>query len=286
MAHESNINPTVLNPGDPYAQDESLPTPGSYRNYLSFCGYEPGDRVSADVYARAEAEFHVATQGWLAGTVSLEVVRSYLAPLGIQADPKHDRRGLLSAPCVLPDSVLADIAEDEVPDAGVLVERVLGDAFSAPSVAVFAALAWAPWMDGTRRAVDAWAVDEKDRPLVQAMRVIDRSPPCVFVDGVPIIPLNPRMTPTAGPPGCYVARAYLVGSEWHFSTRMDLPAVPDCAALERRVLVELWRVRTKERRSGWEDTLRQQPLMLYRAAYEGAMFAAKNQAQAATNRGR
>lgn len=251
---------------------------GSYGNYLAFCGYEPQDRVSIDVYKRLESEFHVATQGWLAGTVSLDVVRSFLAPLGIQPEPKHDRRGLLSAPCVLPDSVLADIAEDEVPDAGVCAERVTGDSFSGPSMAAFAALAWVRWMDGSRRAVDAWAEDELERPLVQAMRVIDRSPPCVYLDGAPIIPLNPRMTPTSGPPGCYVARAYLVGSEWHFSTRMDLPAVPSYSALERRILVELWRVRTKERRSGWEDTLRQQPLMLYRAAYEGA--------QVALNRGR
>lgn len=278
MAHESNINPTVLNPGDPCAQDESLPTTGSYRNYLSFSGYEPDQRVDSETYARFEAGFHRAMQDWLAGMVPLDAVRTFLAPLGIQAEPKHDRRGLLSAPCVLPDTVLADIAEDEVPDAGVLVERVTGDPFSLPSVALFAALAWAPWMDESRRAVDAWALDEQDRPLVQAMRVIDRAPPCVYVDGAPIIPLNPRMTPTSGPPGCYVARAYLVEGHWHFSTRLNLPAVPDFAALERRILVEMWRLRTKERRTGWEDTLRQQPLMLYRAAYEGA--------QVVMNRGR
>lgn len=274
MAHECNVVPAVVNAGDPCAQDESLPFAGNYGNYQSFCGYDPAHRLGPAAYAQAESAFNQAVQQWLAGRCALQAVSAFLPTLGVQPEAKHDRRGLLVAPVVLGDDVLADVAEDWMPDAGVLVERVTGDPFSPPSVAIFAVLAWAPELAGPR-AVDAWAADEPERPLVHAMRAIERAPPCVYVDGVPALPLPERMTPPGGPTGCYVARAYPVGSEWAFSTRLDLPARPDTASLARRLLVELWRLRTKERRASWEDVLRQRPLTVYRAAYENAQGMAR-----------
>lgn len=270
MAHETRIDPVVLCEGDPSAQDESLPTRIEYGNYQSFSGIPPEKQCSAAAYTALVGEFDAALAAWLSGDGPLGKLESLLGPLGVQPGIKHDRRGLLVAPVELPDSVLADVAEDEVPDAAVLVERVTGNPFSPLTVGILAALAWAPAMDEPRQAVDAWAEDETERSLVIAMRVIERAPPSVYVNGASILPLNPRMCPPSVPPGCFVARAYPLAQGWAFSSRVDLPGAPRAEPLIERLMVELWRLRLRERRASWEDVLRLSPLLVYRAAHEGA----------------
>lgn len=272
MAHEADILPTVLNPGDPSAGDEATFLPGSPAHYAEFV---QGALTPAEQRA-AEAGFHAAVQAWLAGEGPYAALLPFVTALVLDGRPRwdgkehHDSRPLLPADVALPDEVLADVVEDEVPDAGVLLERITGDPYARPTVSAMAALAWVETLGPRRRAVDAWADDERDRPFVQTMNRVDRAPPCLYVDGVPQLPLNPRMVPPGGPPGIYVARAYKVGAEWAFSTRVDLPALPDVRALTRRLRVELWRLRVQERRSTWEDVLRKRSEVLYRAAAEGA----------------
>lgn len=266
MAHEADILPTVLNAGDPCAGDEAIFRPGSAANYAEFVA----GPLTASELAVLELGLHDCIQGWLAGSVPFAAIEPHLAALGIEAELRHDSRPLLPATVELPDNVLADVVEDEVPDAAVLVERITGDPFSRPTVGQMAALAWVESLGPNRRAVDAWADDERDRPLVATMNRVDRAPPCLYVDGVPQLPLNRKFVPESGPKGTYVARAYLVGSRWCFSSKVDLPSLPNLAVLRQRLTVELWRLRTIERRSTWEDVLRRRSEVLYRAAIEGA----------------
>ena len=266
MAHEADILPTVLNAGDPCAGDEAIFRPGSAANYAEFVG---GPLTPKDLTA-LEWALHNCIQDWLAGNVPFAAIEPHLAALGIDPELRHDSRPILPSTVELPDEVLADVVEDEVPDAAVLVERITGDPFSRPTVGQMAALAWVESLGPNRRAVDAWADDERDRPLVATMNRVDRAPPCLYADGVPQLPLNRRMIPDSGPKVIYVARAYLVGARWCFSSKVDLPALPDLAVLRRRLTVELWRLRTIERRSTWEDVARRRSEVLYRAALEGA----------------
>lgn len=266
MAHEVDILPTILNPGDPSAGDESRFRPSDPANYAEFAG---GALSEAALHV-AERAFHDVVQAWLAGEGPFDALLPFVDRLVLDPFEHHDKRPILPAEVPLPDRVLADIVEDEVPDAGVLVERITGDPFRLGTVGEMAALAWLETLGKNRRAVDAWADDERDRALVCTMNRIDRAPPCLYVDGVPQLPMNRKMIPANGPPGVYVARAYLVGTAWMFSSKVDLPACPDLGPLLRRLRVELWRLRVFERRCTWEDGLRQRPDVVYRAASEGA----------------
>ena len=272
MPHDSDILPTVLNPGDPCAGDEAHLVMGNPAHYAEFV---KGALTPVEQRA-AERGFHAAFQAWLAGTGPYEAMQPFVEALVLDHRPHwngvehHDNRPLLVADVPLPDEALADLVEDEVPDAGVLLERVTGDPYARPTVGTMAAIAWIESLGPNRRAVDAWADDERDRPLVQTMNRIDRAPPCLYVDGVAQLDINLRMRPPSGPSGIYVARAYRLGDGWAFSSKMDLPALPDLPTLERRLRAELWRLRIKERRATWEDVLRRHSEVVYRACAEGA----------------
>ncbi|MSP61661.1 MAG: hypothetical protein EXR72_15270 [Myxococcales bacterium] len=254
------------NPGDPASGDDALYRPGSYENYRTF-GL---GTLSPELFAQADRAFHDDVQAWLAGQLPYAVLLPHRDRLGLELRPHHDGRRLLPAEVALPDELLADIVEDEVPDLGAQTERITGDAFERPSVGALAALAWVDDLVGNRRAVDAWMEDERDPRLVAAARRVDRAPPCLYVDGVAQLPLSPRMTPPTGPPGIYVARAYRLGDGWAFSSRVAVDRLPDVATLIRRLQIEGWRLRTRERRATWEDVLRQRSDVLYRAVAEGS----------------
>jgi hypothetical protein len=65
-----------------------------------------------------------------------------------------------------------------------------------------------------------------------------------------------------------VGRPYRVGDGWAWSCVATLPRAPDTDVLLRRLRLELWRERTRERRMTFEDLLRHRPEVLYRAAFE------------------
>ncbi len=266
MSHAVDILPALLNPGDPAAGDESLYSVGNAENYAI---YGSGVLSPAD-YPAAELAFHVDVQRWLAGDLPFLGLLSHRDRLGLDVRPHHDTRPLLPSEIALPDEVLADAVENEVPEAGVLIERILGEHHPRPTSGALAALAWVETLGPNRRGVDAWADGERDRKLVSAMRRVDRAPPCLYHDGVPLLPLSPSMRPPGGPPGVYVARAYRLGSGWAVSSRVYLSTLPAIPPLLRRLRVEGWRLRTRERRATWEDVLRQRSAVLYRAAVEGA----------------
>jgi hypothetical protein len=260
-------------PGDPCSGDEALVERGDYKNYLAFGSFTGAVEALAEPdWAAAELAFGVRVRGVLEGTFAWddpELLR--LAALLRVDHPAHpDARPPREAEQVVPDEVLSDVVEDLLPDYAVLTERVTGDD-RPPSVPAVAVLFFVPATWDGRRPIDWWSEEETDRPLVRSARVIDSSPPCLFQDGVPLLPLAaPRMPSGPAPRGVYVARPYLVAGRWEWSCVLPLPRVPNLAAVRRRMRLELWRHRLDERRASNEDVLRTRPEVLYRTCCECA----------------
>lgn len=264
---EREVVPSVLDAADLAAGDEALFDPGDFGNGVRFAGLTDAARHRED-----EEEFHrlyldvlAGRRGW--GDAALH---RCAANLGLLRERTHDRRPPRVAEREVPDRVLADIAEDNSPDLRLFAERMSGDdAF--PSVGVLAALAFVGCAHDGRRPLDFWTDTTRERALARSAIVIERSPPCLYADGVPLLPLAARLAPEGpAPAGVYVARAYRVGEAWAWSGRMDLPARPEVDVIVRRLDLELLRIRRHERRSSWEDLLRRRPELVYRACAEGA----------------
>jgi hypothetical protein len=132
-------------------------------------------------------------------------------------------------------------------------------------------LAFVPsWSDG-KPPLDAWHEEERqDRALVRSARVIAEAPPCLWLDGRPLLPLSPSWSPDAGPPGPVVGRAYRVGDGWGWACVRALPRAPDPGVVLRRMTLELWRLRLHDRRVTFEDVLRERSTVVYRACAEAA----------------
>ncbi len=266
--------------GDPHAVGVVRPPPASSPDdswHLFGVAVPPEQR------AATEARFGTLCDEVLAGTRpwACPELRVLAGVLKVDAGVRHDRRPPVhAAPRELPDSLLAEITEDFVPDAGVLVEAATAGWSGADGTVAAAVLAFTPTAVDGRRPVHCWEdEEERDRVGVVAVRVLDASPPGVFVDGVSLLPRPPRWQPTGpAPSGVVVARPWRVddgeaGRPWRWSCVQRLPAAPDLRVLWRRLVLELWRARLGERRMTFEDLLRQRPEVLYRAAIEGALRA-------------
>ncbi len=266
MPLEHDVVPELLSPGDPLSGDEVLFRAGSYASYQLYGGVAPPATVTA-----WERALHAACVEVLQGARPwsdpelAEVARA----LRVDHPIVHDRRPPRVATRAVPDDALADATEDVLPDCGVTCERVLG-APGAVSVLAAAVLAFVPFDRSGRRPIDWWTDEEPDRTLAVAARVVDASTPGLFRDGVSTLPRPSRLCPdpATAPPGVVVGRPYRVGDGWAWSCVAALPRVPDPDILLRRLRLELWRERTRERRMTFEDLLRHRPEVLYRAAFE------------------
>lgn len=257
--------PEILSPEDPTAGDEALFSPGDFGNYARF---GRGHLREAEL-REAELAFHAAYLDILAGRAAFSSIAPHAARCGVDWPIKLDRRPPFLAEGPLPDEVLADVVENFVADWPVWIERVTGDALARPTLAIVSVLAFVAYAEKGRRPVDAWHDEEEDRELAGRIAAVDRVPPMVWHDGRPLLPLAPLLTPPDLPPGVYVARAYPTRAGWALSGRVDLPGIPAEQPLQRRMELELMRIRLVERRSTWEDVLRRRPEVLYRAAMEG-----------------
>lgn len=276
---EREVTPTILLPEDVYAGDEDLYDPGDYGNGVRF-----GGLTDPAVHAADDARFFALYLDVLAGRRSWEdpELLAVASALGLVRAQSHDRRPTRAAEVVVPDEVLADATEDAAPDALYFAERITASE-ARPTAGVLAALAFVGCAHDGRRPLDFWVEAERDRPLARSALVIERSPPCVYEDGIPVLPLSVRLTPppdAPAPRGVYVARAYWTTTGVGWSGVVHLPARPDPAVMCRRLSLELLRVRRHERRSTWEDMLRRRPEVVYRAAAEGARRAASGRSPA------
>jgi len=267
---EREVIPEILAPGDPTSGDEALFEPGSYTNYVRFGAVDPSEPpLDENAWRAAEELFHRRYLAVLQGDAPWDDAEllSVARRLRVDLPAHHDSRPPRSAEQEVPDTVFSDVVEDLVPDYAVLVERVTGDdVLSAAAVAV---LCFVPMTFDGRRPLDWWLHEEDDRPLVRSARVVESAPPGLFHDGRPLFHRPPRWVPTGpAPAGIYVARPYLVGETWFWSSVIHLPRVPDLGALRARITLEAWRHRLVERRASQEDVLRAHAEVFYRSCCE------------------
>ncbi|MEN9785342.1 MAG: hypothetical protein RLZZ299_606 [Pseudomonadota bacterium] len=283
MPLEHDVCVEDVTPGDPHAQDEGLPGGRPARDVhdtWTLFGVE----IPPTRRAEAEADFERMCVEVLEGRRAWHdpALRGAARALKVDGPPRHDRRPPLRVGArEIPDSLLAEVTEDFLPDVGVLVPRVLGlepwDVGPDAHRVAAAVLCFVPATEDGRRPLDRWMdEDGRDREEVRAAHALDAYPPGVFVDGVPWLPRPPRWCPTGpAPRGVVVARPWRVDDgdtsrPWRWSMVLPLPAAPDRAVLARRLVLELWRARVHERRMSVEDLLRARPEVLVRAACEGA----------------
>jgi hypothetical protein len=266
MPLEHDVSPEIVAPGDPYAGDEAIFRPGELVTYRMWGG------AASEAEVRAlEVRFFGRMLEVLQGRARWddEELRATAGALYIDHPLALDRRPPRVAERSVPDEALADVVEDLLPDCAVLCERVTGHDDGAGVLAA-AVLAFVPFEDTGRRPIDWWADEESDRSLIVAARILDSSPPGLFVDGVSLLPLAPKRVPDAdtAPRGAVVARPYRVHDGWAWSMVQPLPRAPDADVVLRRLTLALWDERRLDRRTTFEDLLRRRPELLYRACLE------------------
>ena len=297
---DREVVPTLLNPGDPCAQDEALYTPGNVENWRRY-GASAADggldeRSATAVWADAEQRFHRAYVDILGGARPWDDadLRTAAERLGVDGPRHHDARPGRVAEVEVGDDVLCDIVEDAVPEVLMLLERVTGrpEMPARPPLGAVAVLGFLYCgVEGTR-PVQGWMDEEYDRALVQSVRVIDDAPMSVYTRhpqrldlpaemgqaGVPVVSAlrpGPADPVWAGVPDTFLGRAYRVadggGARWAFACVIPVDwrrLVGAAPALTRRLTLELWDLRRTERRATFEDVLRHRPEVVCRAALE------------------
>ncbi len=201
--HLRGADPDILAPFDPWAGDEIEMSPGSYDNYVRFS--EARDKLSRAAHDAADAEFCRLYRAILDGAEPWGAEAAVSAALEIDAPLKHDTRPLNEATQHISDDILAEMAEDQVPDIGVISpDRVLGPMSeqvlprrmlrTAGAVMGFAPLIREGIMPVAR------VIYQRPRPpteLSSPIRSIARAPVMIWrrtPDGLrPMLPLSPRL---------------------------------------------------------------------------------------------
>ncbi len=192
-------------------------------------------------------------------------------------------------PC---DAWFAEIAEDVLPDVGLLApDRVLGPRADAPPTCrerILAAgvLALAPFDTPRVRPLDRWLREPVPAEVRAAVRAVDRAPPCAWrieaTDCTPLLPMDPSRVPSGpvsrapsfeGDPvvplasGTWIARC-VPGPTGGWLAVLAAPAGASISLLATRLRIEAWLVRSRFPGLPWEDVLRDRGEVLYRWAYE------------------
>jgi hypothetical protein len=203
------------------------------------------------------------------------------------------------------DECLADIAEDRLPEIGIVApDRVLGPmADERPereSLLVAAGvMAFSTFIEPRVRPVDRFYKEHGDHASQErlAVHAVDRAPACLWAaEGgrlVPLLPLPPAWVPEGDvllaprfegseskPPadGTYVARLHPVlraggGDAWIASLALRVQGPVDARRTTMRLRLEIWRERRRFPNLTWVGLLRHRAELLYRFAHESAWVA-------------
>lgn len=286
-----DADPALLTPADPWCGDEAVVDPADHVDHALHA--PASEQLSPAAHAALDAAFRAQYRAILDGRAPWSSLRPLARQLRLDAPVRSDLRPARRALHPVGDDVLAEMGEDQVPDMGVLApDRVLGP-FADESLPrrlwllAGAVMAFAPIL---RQGVPpvARVLYQKPRPptaLASPVRAAARTPPMLWLPTpdrrglTPALPLGEPQRP-AGllhaplPPGAaLLGRAVLLESgtpapDVWLCCVLPLPVLPDPAVLERRLTLELWRVRRHDRRLTWEDLLRERGEVLYRAACE------------------
>lgn len=278
--------PEILAPRDPWSGDEARPDATSYANYRAF----GGEALTEAAYAEADREFLRVYRAILDGQLPWGAIGEPAKLLNVWGAIRHDRRPLDPAPEHISDPVLADHAEDWVPDVGQSApDRVLGPwvEYTLPLRARQSAAAAMVFSPGAAQGLSApervVRTDPKPPPAYRdSLRAVGAAPPCLWKVGAegelePALPLAQLFLPkgrVAGvPAGPAVLGRAVPGPEgWWLAAGLALPGLPPVAGIVRRLSLEMLRLRREERRSSWEDLLRKRGEVLYRLALGWAWF--------------
>lgn len=271
--------PTVCEGADEWGAEEWLRDPGSHENYALM-----GGRLDEHTHDELDAAWLDAYFDVLRGDRTFD--DSELADLGrrlrLSGPRTFDRRPPQVAPFPISDSLLGDIVEDTLPEAGVLIDRFLGpwmDEAPARDVARAAAvhLAWLPILDmnGTPAMRYYNQVPKNPVPTRRAVQAVHKAPPMLWTpDWKPLLPVldwwipdgpvGGVVVPLGGPVRAILARVTPTASGWHANGALGLPEQPPADLLLRRLDLELARRRRHERRTTWEVLLRLRPEVVFR----------------------
>ncbi len=256
--------PEVLTDRDPYAGDEALDDP------------LPGED---------DARFRSAYRAALDGRGTFAAVRAAAEAVGVGGPVRHDRRRPWPGSAVVSDAEIVDLAENWVPDLGLLApDRVLGPWADEPlkpelRLLAGAVMAFAPIMAPRSRPVGR-AMRSRPRPTVgvrSGMKSALRAPVMLWERRgdrlAPLLPLPAAWVPdgpVAGLPRtpAVICRAALGPDGWWAACALPLPAPPPGRVIRARLLAEYWRWRRHEPRLTWEDLLRDRGEVGYRAVCE------------------
>jgi hypothetical protein len=279
--------PLVQVATDMYAGDEALPMSGAHRDYLTHAGRVSLQApIDSGTYARLDAEFEQRYRAILDGEVDPSRIAVLAQKLLIWGPVRHDRRPLPEVPVAIDDALLAEMAENQLPQVGgIAPDRVLGPWADEPlprwvRLVAAAVMCFAPEVPP---GVPAWARSIKRRPRPDretciALRAVARIPPMLWIISDantvrPHLPFAPHMVPDgpiAGLPDtpAVIGRMVPAPTGWQLVAGLPLVQIPPAGPLVARLQLELLRLRRRERRLTWEDLLRQRGELLYRAASE------------------
>jgi hypothetical protein len=279
--------PTAQLPMDPWAGDEALKMRGSYQDYLVHC-----ERISQTptldeaAHESWDDRFEQIYRKILDGHAAAGDIEESAKMLRVWGPTRHDLRPLPSSQQFIPDTRLADITENQLPQVGMIAPgRILGPWSDTElprwvRVVAAAAMAFPPEIPP---GVPAWARAIKRRPKPPssertAIRSISRCPPMLWrITGpqsvVPHLPLGARQIPNGvvrdlPDAPAVIGRVVWTGQDWRLACGLPLPQLPPKAPLVGRLELELLRLRRRERRMTWEVMLRERSEVLYRTCCE------------------
>jgi len=282
----NTASPHTIAPMDPYAGDEALVWLGSHKDYLRHAkrlGVEAD--LDVEAYALIDLEFERVYRDILDGQAPWDSIDPLAKILLLGQEVAHDQRPPGEALVAIPDQQLADIAENQIPGVGLVgPDRILGPWADEPlpawlRIQVGAIMAFVPELDP---GVPSWAraIKRKPRPpteVRQTLRVMARSAPNIWLvegcDLVPLLPLGRHFLPKGPVLGVPDVPA-VIGRVVHgprgpvLVASVPLLRVPPVEVIERRVRLEWLRLRRRERRLTWEDSLRERSEVLYRSCCE------------------
>ncbi len=284
---QDTANPHLIAPSDPYSGDEALVWPGSHSDYLCHAarlGLSVGLLDEVD-YAALDLKFEQVYRAVLDGAAGMADIEALSEPLLTAGPLKHDGRPPGVALREVSDVVLADIAENQLPQVGLVgPDRILGPWSDEPipqwlRIQVGAVMAFVPEVEP---GVPPWArtVKRKPRPekeVRQSLRVMARTPPSLWsVQGntlTSLLPLGRHFIPD-GPvrnvPSVPAVIGRVVSDEQGYFLAASIPLIrtPPPDIILQRVRLEWMRLRRRERRLSIEDTLRERSEVLYRSCLE------------------
>ncbi len=266
---------------DEWAGDEWLYVPGDHDNHLAYQG-----QLGREEHDRLDRRWFELYTDILRGDRPWDEpeLQALTRSLSLLTALRHDRRRPVPAPLQLPDEQLADLVEDFVPDAGLTArDRMLGP-FADEVIdlrlvmAAAASMAWLPLLDD-QGSVSLRVRNRKphmDLDFRRSFAAIGQAPPMLWDRaGQPLLPLGERWMPQGlqlpadapslgGPPTVWLGRAVPGPDGWWLACAIGLSEPPPLPQLQRRLELELLRLRRHERRASWEGLLRARVEVLYR----------------------